>query len=181
MKDGDALIMDALDALLTRRSIRAYTDRPVSDESISRLLQAAMAAPSAGNQQPWRFIVVRDRVLLGQIAAAEPHGAMVAKAPVAVVVFGDLNLVRLEGFWVQDCAAATENLLVAAHAEGLGAVWVGTYPREERVNGVRAVFSLPQHVVPFSVVAIGYPAGQPGPAHRFDADRISHDKYEEKA
>ncbi len=173
--------MDAFDALLTRRSIRAYTDRPVSDESISRLLQAAMAAPSAGNQQPWRFIVVRDRGLLGRIAAAEPHGTMLAEAPVAVVVCGDLGLVRHEGFWVQDCAAATENLLVAAHAEGLGAVWVGTYPREERVNGVRAVFDLPQRVVPFSVVAIGYPAGQPGPAYRFDPSRISHDNYEEKA
>jgi nitroreductase len=153
----------------------------VAEESLSRLLHAAMSAPSARDQRPWRFIVVRERALLSAIAAAEPNGSMIAHAQVAVVVCSDLQLVKSEGFWIQDCAAATENLLVAAHAEGLGAVWVGTYPREERVEGVRAVFGLPSHIVPFSVVSLGYPVESPIAASRFDPERVYHDRYEEGA
>jgi len=173
--------MDALDALLTRRSVRRYTDQPVSDESISRLMHAATSAPSARDQRPWRFIVVRDRALLGAVAAAEPNGSMIAHAQAAVIVCSDLQLVTSEGFWIQDCSAATENLLIAAHAEGLGAVWVGTYPREERVEGVREVFGLPPHVVPFAVVPLGYPVDSPPAASRFDPTRVYHDGYEEEA
>jgi nitroreductase len=173
--------MDAEEAMLTRRSVRRYTDEPVSDEVVLRLLSAAMAAPSARDQRPWCFIVVRNRDRLKELAAAEPNGAMIARAQVAVVVCADLDLVKSEGFWIQDCAAATENLLLAAHAEGLGAVWVGTYPREERVTGVKAVFGLPEHLVPFSVVPMGHPAERPAPAYRFDPGRVYHDCYEEKA
>lgn len=172
--------MDALDAVLTRRSIRKYTDEPVPEDLVATLLRAAMAAPSARNQQPWRFIVVRDRALLAALATAQPNAGMVSQAQVAVVVCADLDLVESEGFWVQDCAAATENLLIAAHALGLGAVWSGTYPREERVAGVREALSLPDHVVPFAVVPIGYPAEHPGPADRFDRERISIDRYRER-
>jgi nitroreductase len=171
--------MDALDALLTRRSVREYAEKAVSEELVDRLLHAAMAAPSAGNQQPCHFIVVRDSKLREATAAAEPHGGMIARAPVAVVVCADLHLVRHEGFWIQDCAAATENLLLAAHALGLGAVWVGTYPREERVAGLRAVFGLPEHVVPFAVVPVGYPVEQLAPANRFDPGRVHVDGYKE--
>lgn len=173
--------MDALQVLLARRSVRRYTDQPVSDDSVSQLLHAAMAAPSARNQQPWRFIVVRNSALLAAIAAAEPYGGMIVGAQVAIVVCADLDLVTSEGFWVQDCAAATENLLLAAHTLGLGAVWVGTYPLEERVAGVRAAFGLPEHIVPFAVVPIGYPAERPAPADRFDPARVHFDCYEEEA
>jgi nitroreductase len=173
--------MDALDAVLTRRSIRKYTDAPVPEELVTTLLHAAMAAPSARNQQPWRFIVVRDRALLSALATAQPNAGMVSQAQVAVVVCADLDLVESEGYWIQDCAAATENLLIAAHALGLGAVWSGTYPREERVAGVRGVVGLPDSLVPFAVVPIGYPAEHPAAADRFDSGRISLDRYQEQA
>jgi nitroreductase len=170
--------MELFEAMFTRRSVRDYSDQPVSEESVDRLLHAAMAAPSAGNEQPWRFMVVRDRALLEAAAAAERYGGMISRAQVAVVVCADLDLVEHEGFWQQDCAAATQNLLLAAHALGLGAVWVGTYPREERVEGLRRVFDLPDNLVPFSVVPIGYPAAVPAPVDRFDPDRVYKDRYE---
>jgi nitroreductase len=169
--------MDALQAILTRRSVREYTDQPVSDETVTELLRAAMAAPSAGNQQPWEFVVVRDRSILRQTAAVSRYARMVANAPVAVVICGNRDRERHGGFWVQDCSAATENLLVAARASGLGAVWLGMYPLEERVAGLRALFGLPDHVVPLGVVSIGYPAEDPGPVDRFDPERIHVDHW----
>jgi nitroreductase len=173
--------MEFFEAVFTRRSVRDYTDQPVSEESVDCLLRAAMAAPSAGNERPWRFIVARDQRQLEAAAAAHRYGGMIARAQVAVVVCADLDLVEHEGFWQQDCAAATQNLLLAAHALGLGAVWVGTYPREERVEGLRRIFGLPDNLVPFSVVAIGYPAAQPAPMDRFVASRVYIDKYEARA
>jgi nitroreductase len=173
--------MDAIDAVMTRRSIRRYTNQPVPEELVTRLLRAAMAAPSARNQQPWLFIVVRDRGQLAAVAAAQPNGGMVAQAQLAVVVCADLDLVESEGFWLQDCAAATENLLIAAHALGLGAVWSGTYPREERVARVSRVFGLPGNIIPFAVVPMGYPAEHPTAADRFDPARVHVDRYEERA
>ncbi|MFH0914882.1 MAG: nitroreductase family protein [bacterium] len=166
-----------MEAILTRRSIRRYTDKPVSDDLVTELLRAAMAAPSAQNQQPWQFVVVRDKDLLEGLAAAQPYAGMTRDAQVAVVICGDLRREKSPGFWVQDCAAATENLLIAANAAGLGAVWTGTYPREERVANVRALLDLPDHIIPFAVVPIGYPAEHPAPAERFDARRIHNDRW----
>lgn len=166
-----------MEAILTRRSIRAYTDRPVPGEMVTELLKAAMAAPSAANQQPWQFIVVRERRLLEAIAAAAPHAGMVRGAQVAVVVCGDLSVGKAPGFWVQDCSAAIENLLIAANSLGLGAVWLGFYPREDRVAAVRALFDLPEHIVPMSVISIGWPAEHPAPADRFDPARIHYDRW----
>ena len=170
--------MDALEAILGRRSVRKFTDDPVSEETIESLLRAAMAAPSARNQQPWVVIVVREKSLLEKVAAAQPHGGMTAGAQVAVLICADTRLVKSEGFWIQDCAAATQNLLVAAHALGLGAVWVGTYPREARMEGMSKVFKLPEHIVPFALVPLGYPAERPAPADRFDGSRVHLDGYE---
>ena len=140
-----------MEAIISRRSIRRYTERPVSDETVDDLLRAAMAAPSAQNQQPWEFVVVRDKSLLTGLADAQPYAGMVRHAQVAVVICGDLSREKSPGFWVQDCAAATENLLIAACSLGLGAVWTGTYPREERVSNVRSVLGLPAHIVPLAV------------------------------
>lgn len=172
--------MEALDAIRTRRSVRRYSNETVSNELITILLRAAMAAPSAGNQQPWRFVVVQDPNQLEAVAAQEPHGGMIAQAPLAVAVCADMRSVDHEGFWIQDCAAATQNLLLAAHALGLGGVWVGTYPREERVKGVGSVLGLPQHVIAFAVVAIGHPAERPSPVERFDPEYVHTDRYEER-
>jgi nitroreductase len=166
-----------MEAILTRRSIRKYTDRPVPDEIVIELLRAAMAAPSAQNQQPWQFVVVRDRALLEGLARAQPYSGMARDAQLAVIVCGDLNLERSPGFWVQDCAAATENLLIAANAAGLGAVWTGTYPREERVANVRSLLSLPEHIIPLAVIPIGYPAEHPAALDRYDAGRVHIDRW----
>lgn len=102
---------------------------------------------------------------------------MVRQAPVAVVVCGDLSLEKSPGYWVQDCAAATENLLIAAHALGLGAVWSGTYPREERVSRVRAVLGLPEHVIPLAIVSLGHPAEQPSPEDRYHPSRVHYERW----
>lgn len=164
--------MEAYEAILTRRSIRAYTAEPVSAELIHKLLVAAMSAPSAGNQQPWQFVVVTERRLLDALADLLPFGKMLKQAPLAVAVCGDAKGQPREGYWVQDCSAATENLLLAAHALGLGAVWLGVYPREERVAGVRSILSIPERVTPLCVVAIGHPAEPAGPADRYREERV---------
>jgi nitroreductase len=172
--------MEALDVILTRRSVRKYSTASVPQESVDLLLRAAMAAPSAGDQRPWRFVVVKDKDRLQELAAAEPHGGMIARAALAVVVCADLGRVRHDGFWVQDCSAATENLLLAAHALGLGAVWVGTYPRDDRVRSVGEVLGLRDPLLAFAVVAIGYPEESTASVDRFDPERVYVDRYEER-
>lgn len=166
-----------MEGILTRRSIRRYAQDPVSEEQVTALIRAAMAAPSAGNQQPWQFVVVRDQAVRGVIAGANPYGGMAREAPVAIVVCADMTRDDRPGFWPQDCAAATQNLLLAAHAAGLGAVWCGTYPREERMGPIAQVLGLPEHIIPFSVVPIGYPAERPAPADRYDAGRVHFDRW----
>jgi nitroreductase len=169
--------METSEAILTRRSIRKYTDRSVPDELVSRLLKAAMAAPSAGNEQAWQFIVIRDRVLLDAIPKFHPYSAMLRYASVAILICGDLSLEKFKGCWVQDCSAATQNLLLAATATGLGAVWTAVYPMEDRVAGMRQLLNLPDHVIPLSLVPIGYPAEQPAKADRFNAERVHKDRW----
>lgn len=164
--------MDALQAILTRRSVRRFTPRPVPPELIDKVLRAAMAAPSAGNQQPWHFVVLDDRALLDAIPGIHPYAAMLLQAQAAILVCGDSRLEQHQGYWVQDCAAATQNLLLAAHALDLGAVWVGVYPREARVAGLRLLLNIPAEVTPLALVALGYPAERPAPADRFDRTRI---------
>ena len=166
-----------MESILARRSIRRYTKEPVTDAQATHLLRAAMAAPSAGNQQPWQFVVVRDPAVLDVIAGANPYGGMAREAPVAIVICGDMTRDDRPGFWSQDCAAATQNLLLAAHVAGLGAVWCGTYPREERMGPIAAVLELPAHIVPFAVVPIGYPAERPAPVDRYDSGRVHSDRW----
>jgi nitroreductase len=166
-----------MESILTRRSVRKYTADPVSEAHVTDLLRAAMAAPSAGNQQPWAFVVVRDQAVRAVIAGANPYGGMATEAPVVIVVCADLRKDERPGFWVQDCAAATQNLLLAAHAAGLGAVWCGTYPREERMGPIIAGLGLPEYILPFSVIPIGHPAEQPAPVDRYDSRRIHFDRW----
>ena len=163
--------MEAYEALVTRRSIRAYTTRTVSDDLIKQLLEAAMSAPSAGNRQPWHFVVVIERRTLDALADLLPFGKMIKQAPLAMIVCGDLHI-QPDSFWVQDCSAATQNILLAAHAKGLGAVWLGVYPKEERVAEIRTQFKLPQHAVPLCVLSIGYPAEPSGRVDRYQAARV---------
>lgn len=170
--------MEALQAILTRRSIRQYAPHPVPDDVILELLAAAMQAPSAGNQQPWHFVVVTGRDQMEALAGVLPHGQMLKTAPLGVVVCCDTEPLRHPAFWVQDCSAATQNLLLAAHALGLGGVWLGVYPNEERVAGIRRVLGLPGQVVPLCALALGYPAAQPEPpARRYDEAKVHHDRW----
>ena len=147
-----------IDAILKRRSIRRYLGKSVDKSKIKELLIAGMYAPSARNQQPWHFIVIDERELLEKIMKVHPYASMLSGAAFAILVCGDEDLELSRGYWSVDCAAATQNILLAAHAVGLGAVWLGVYPREERQEGIREIFSLPGHIHPFALVSAGYPA-----------------------
>lgn len=165
------------DPVLSRRSIRRYTDEAVSAADVERLLRAAMAAPSAGNQQPWAFVVVRERTVLDAIPGFHPYAAMLPKAPVALVVCGLPESCKWPQMWVQDCSAATQNILVEAAALGLGAVWLGVHPLEERERGVRALLGIPEDVVPFAIVPVGHPAEHKGPSERYDPGRVHIERW----
>ncbi len=164
--------MDTLEAIHSRRSIRRYEDRPVPEELVRKLLAAASSAPSARNQQPWQFVVIDDRQMLGEIAEVNPNAQMARRALLAILVCGDLGLETSPGYWVVDCAAAVENMLLAAHALGLGAVWTGVYPRQERMDGLRQIARLPEGIMPHSLVVLGYPAEHPVPQDRFRPERV---------
>ena len=172
--------MDAIEVILTRTSVRTYLDKKVEPEKIDVLLKAAMAAPSAVNKQPWAFIVITDRDKLNTLAESLPHAKMLTKAPLAIVVCGDLSK-GLEGnalnYWVQDVSAASENLLLAAHALGLGAVWTGVYPLMERVNDVSRILELPRHIVPLNVIPVGYPAGETAPKDKWNPENIHYNGW----
>ena len=150
--------MEALQAILERRSARAFLERKVEPELVEKLLAAAAHAPSAGGAEPWQLVVVDDPATLGKIGRAQPSAEMAEGAPLGIAVCGDPTMERVAGFWVQDCAAVTQNLLIAAHALHLGAVWTGVYPVRNRVLRFRQILELPSHVVPLSFVLVGYPA-----------------------
>ncbi len=170
--------MDAYKAIISRRSIRKYTAEPVPDEVVEELLVAAMSAPSANNQQPWQFVVVTEHEQLDALAAAISTGALLKRAPLAIAVCGDMQLQKAKGYWVQDCSIASQNILPAARAKGLGAVWGGGgHPNQERIAAVGKILDLPEHVIPLNVISIGYPARKRGPANRYDAARVHYDKW----
>lgn len=160
--------MDAMDAIMTRRSIRRFEETPVAEGEIETLLRAAMAAPSAGNQQSWRFVVVSERARLDRLATTSPYAGLLKQAPLAIVVCGELAGEHHPGYWVEDCSAAMENLLLAANATGLGGVWLGYYPDNERVERVRDELRLPETVLPLGIAAIGYPAEEKQPTDRYE-------------
>ena len=163
-------------AIMNRRSIRQYTNQTVRDEQVKTLLEAAMCAPSAGNEQPWHFVVIRDRQLLDKVPKYHPHASMIKQASVAILVCADTRLSKYDvDYWVQDCAAATENLLVTVQDLGLGAVWLGVYPRQERVAGLRELFNIPEQVIPFALVPVGYPAEHKDEENRYREDRVHLD------
>ena len=170
--------METIKAIHTRKSIREYTSQAIPDELVHELLAAAMQAPSAGNQQPWHFIVVNERQQLDALADVLPFGKMLKTAPLGIIVCADMDLEKHRGFWVQDCSNATMNILLAAHDLGLGAVWVAIYPVEDRVAGVKQILGLPEHGVPLCVVPVGYPMNKPQlPARRYDETRLHHNHW----
>ena len=169
--------MDAIKALNTRRSIRKYNEGKISEETISKILEAGMEAPSAINEQPWHFIVITDKEILNKIPEIHPHALMARQATIGIIVCCDLSLEKAKDMWVQECSAATQNILLAVHALGLGAVWTGVYPRKERVDGFKEMFNLPKDIIPFLFIPIGYPAEKPFKADRFKKSRIHYNKW----
>lgn len=178
--DAEGPETSALENLMSRTSIRAYRDKPVEDDKVEKMLRAAMAAPTAGNKQPWKFVVVKDKSILAAISARLGTMKMAEKAPLAIVVCGDLdNTFPADGrdYWVEDTSAATENLLLAAHALGLGAVWCGIYPMQERVAFLQQLLRLPANIVPLNVIPIGYPAESPAPKDKWKPGNIHYDTW----
>jgi nitroreductase len=169
------LTNEFVETIFSRRSIRKYTKEPVSEGDIKTLLEAAMAAPSSSNRKPWHFVVVTEREVLDRLADAHSYGKMLHDAPLCVSVCGDTKV--SERIWVQDCSAATENLLLAATALGLGAVWLGVYPSEDRVRDVRRLLGIPECVVPLNLISIGHPAEEKERRTQYDEARIHRGRW----
>ena len=172
----------AINNIMTRTSIRQYTDETVSKADIETMLRAGMAAPTAVNRQPWHFVAVTDKAKLAELAGS--RGGMIKQAGVAIVVCGNMDKAMQgpgQAFWVQDCSAATENILLAANAIGLGAVWTGCYPMDDRVAEVSKTLKLPETIVPLCVIAIGHPAEQPAPKDKWKPENVSYNEFGGKA
>lgn len=168
----------AIENIMTRTSIRQFKEQPVEQEKVDIMLKAAMAAPTAVNLQPWHFIVITDKKAIGLLSGNQP-----TNAPLLIAVCGNTDKTTMENgnklpdFWVQDVSAATENLLLAAHALGLGAVWTGVYPVMERTAEVANVLNCPPNIIPLAVVRIGYPDEAPEPKDKFKEENISYNKF----
>ena len=170
--------MDAMEAILSRRSCRKYADRPVEKDLIDQLLQAGMASPTACNQRPWHFVIVDDHETLCGISDIQAYAPMLKTAALGIVVCSDGGDAAMGGpYWPQDCAAATQNILLAAHAMGLGAVWLGIYPDNARVTGLRGLLGIPENITPFCVIALGHPAKPVRPIERYEPERVHRNKW----
>lgn len=164
--------METFESIYQRRSIRRFQNRPVPEQYIEELLKAAMSAPSAMNQQPWHFVVINDHRLLEQIAAIQGGYSMLKRAPMAILVCVEESLASLKHFWPLDCAAATENILIAAQSLGLGVTWCGLYPALEFITKIREILDLPESITPFSLIPVGFPDEEKAPEDRFRKERI---------
>jgi nitroreductase len=173
-------IKDALTAIYERKSVRNFTGDIVESNELDTLLKAAMCAPSAVNKQPWAFIKITDQALMRQLADSLPYAKMLYESGAAIVVCGDLKK-ALKGveqeFWVQDCSAASQNILIAAEAMGLGAVWTALYPVKERISFVRKTLNIPETVVPLNIICIGQPKESENPKNKFNADNIHSQRW----
>ncbi len=169
-----------VEIIQTRASVRQFTMQKPTEEQIDTLLRCAFSAPTAMNKQPWHFMVIDEPALLQKIGESFPYSRVANNCQVCFVPCGDMTL-ALEGnskdFWIQDVSAATENLLLAAHAMGLGAVWTGLYPDVERVGLLRELLGLPDHIVPLCIVPVGYPAEQPAVKDKYKAERIHRNEW----
>ena len=167
---------DVFTIIHQRKSVRQYLDHPVPKEKIDTMLRAAMAAPTARNIQPWQFYVITSREVLNQLAEELPYAKMLSQAPLAIVVAGDTHMGNPNEEqifnWALDCSAATQNLLLAAEALGLGAVWTGVYPYKARVNTVSKALNLPPHIIPLNIIPIGYPLLEDLPKDKWDPEKV---------
>jgi nitroreductase len=170
--------MDTFEAILSRRSIRQYTNEVISHEIIDKLLTAAMQAPSARDTQSWHFIVIEDKNILKDISQVHPYADMLRHAPLAIAVCGDFHLEESAEYLALNCAAATMNILLAAHSFGLGAVWLGIHPRRKRIKDLREVLNLPENIIPITLIAIGHPKESKDKIDRFDPNKIRYNQWQ---
>lgn len=181
-EENDGASNAVINCIMTRASVRNYSEREVPDSIVEKILRAGMAAPTAANQQPWEFVVVTEQNLKDSITSAFEYTKMVAHCSFAVVVCGDMdNLFKGDiadgGFWVEDCSAASENMLLAAHALGLGGVWCGIYPLKDREGRLRDILKLPSRLTPLNVMAFGYPSQPVMPKDKWDPSKIHYNAY----
>jgi len=170
--------MNETNAIFNRRSVRKYKEQKLSDNQLELLLKAAMSAPSAGNEQPWEFIVVRDTSLLQKITEIHPYSKMLLHADIAIVVCGNLSKQKYEReYWVLDCAAATENILIQSTIMKIGSVWLAVYPEPDRIEGIKKLFCLPEKVIPLAIVSLGYPDEYKKAVDRFKVGRIHYETW----
>jgi nitroreductase len=169
--------MNILETLINRRSIRKYKEKTVPREMILQIIKAGMYAPSARNQQPWQFIIIDQKETMKSIMQVHPYASMLNSASHAIIICGDQSKEISKGYWPVDCSAATQNILIAAHGTGLGAVWLGVYPRDDRMQGIINIMKLPKHIIPFALVPVGYPDEVKQTPDRFDENRIHINQY----
>lgn len=169
--------MDAIEAIFTRRSIRRYSDKEIKNEIVDKIIHAGMYAPSAVNKQPWHFIVFEKAETKNAIMDVHRSSLMLAEAKKAILVCYDENLQHDEGYGLLDCSASTQNMLLTAHALGIGSCWIGIYPREKRMEGLREIFKLPGNIIPFAVISLGYPAETKETPDRIKPERIHFESW----
>ena len=173
------VINDVVKLIMSRKSVRSFLNLPLTKSQLELIIKAGMAAPSANNKQPWSFIVITERELLNLLADKLPYAKMLHEATAAIVVCGipEKSGDSPEGYWVQDCSAATQNILLAIESMGLGAVWTGVYPRTDRIDTVRDVLNIPENIFPLNVIPVGYPKGEHKPKDKFKPENVHWQKW----
>ena len=169
--------MDTIKAIKTRRSIRKYSDDDIPIEKLRQIIECGMYAPSAGNEQPWHFILIQDKNQLRNIPEVHEHARMMPIASAGILVCIDSSLEKHKDMGVQDCSAATQNMLLAIHDLGYAGCWLGVYPREKRMIGLKTLFNIPDGIIPFSLIAVGVPNEEKNPVNRMREERIHHEQW----
>ena len=164
--------METISCIFTRRSVRKFAGKEIPAEHVELLVKAAMFAPSARNMQPWQFLVIDEREKLNALSRIHPYGKMLKESALAILICGDKRIEPHEGYLCLNCAAATQNILLAAHDLGLGSVWLGVYPRPERIQGIHSYFELPGYILPISLISLGYPAEEKENPERYKKERL---------
>lgn len=172
-----------LENIFARKSVRAYTEQAVNREQLDTLARTAMAAPTGMGKEPWLIVLIDERAILDSLSAALPNASMLANAGAALVVCGDTLKAPMDVhpyYWVQDCSAASENVLLAAESMGLGAVWTGVWPRPARLETVIRILDLPAHIIPLNIIAIGYPLGEETAKDKYKPENIRWNKFQKQ-
>lgn len=163
--------------IIERRSIRRYTDKSIDDDKIKQILTVAMYAPSGGDCRPWDFVVIKNKETLDKIAAEHSYASFLRDADCAIIVCGNVSDDKYKELWIQDCSAATQNILLASHGLELGSVWLTLYPDDNRPNEVREIIGAPQNVIPFAIVSLGYPAEEKDVPDRYEENKVHYENW----